>query len=268
MKKQRIEHHMALQTRLRSAREEAHGDPIRGASKTTSFVTSLREALSPSEKETVGKPIELEEGIDTLGQEAPLRSVAAASRLNHFLTPGEMKEAFAVSRAISKPYFDEERNDLDPELQKQMRQQHDIQHIIATQAIERIVSVENTSSGQKRRINKQRIIDKFGRHNTDLIFESRMLKEGEGEARAGVDTGSSEVQIGILTDKIQTLADRYQNGHKKDKHNKRNLRVLLHRRQKLLKYLYRKDRGGERWQHCISTLGLTPATWEGEIEVR
>lgn len=83
----------------------------------------------------------------------------------------------------------------------------------------------------------------------------------------GPDTGSSEVQIAILTAKIKTVADFLATRGKGDKHNKRNLRLLVHRRQKLLQYLRRKERGGPRWQHCIETLGLTEGTWRGEISL-
>lgn len=86
--------------------------------------------------------------------------------------------------------------------------------------------------------------------------------------RAGADTGSSEVQIAILTAKIRVLADRYEGVNRNDKVNKRNLRLLLHRRQKLLKYMERKERGGERWQYMLGMLGLTEATWRGQLEVR
>lgn len=85
--------------------------------------------------------------------------------------------------------------------------------------------------------------------------------------RAGADTGSSEVQIAILTAKIRTLADFLATRGQTDKINKRNLRVLVHKRQKLLSYLRRKERGGPRWTNCIETLGLTESTWKGEISL-
>ena len=85
--------------------------------------------------------------------------------------------------------------------------------------------------------------------------------------RAGPDTGSSEVQIGILTAKIRRLADQYEGVSRNDKVNKRNLRLLLHRRQKLLKYMERRERGSGRWYNMIETLGLTEATWKGQIAV-
>jgi ribosomal protein S15 len=86
--------------------------------------------------------------------------------------------------------------------------------------------------------------------------------------RAGPDTGSSEVQIAILTAKIRTLTKALDiNRGYKDKHNKRNLRLLVHRRQKLLAYMERKERGSERWTRMIEKLGLTPATWRGQIDL-
>ncbi|EHK99749.1 putative 30S ribosomal protein S15 [Glarea lozoyensis 74030] len=86
--------------------------------------------------------------------------------------------------------------------------------------------------------------------------------------RAGPDTGSSEVQIAILTAKIKVLADQLEKkGGNKDKVNKRNLRIMVHKRQKHLNYLRRKERGSDRWQNLISTLGLTEGTYKGEISL-
>lgn len=120
-------------------------------------------------------------------------------------------------------------------------------------------------------------METFGRHNTDKSVRQKGLtaKQVEGteekftKIRGGPDTGSSEVQIAILTAKIRTLAKMYA-GEKgnKDKHNKRNLRLLCHRRQRLLKYMERKERGSGRWEHMIKELGLTPATWKKQIEIR
>ena len=129
-----------------------------------------------------------------------------------------------------------------------------------------------------------------GRHNTDERLGTQKASVAATEAttddasrigevaaapgqsvrdleRVGPDTGSSEVQIAILTAKIKKLADEQEGKASQDKVNKRNLRLLVHRRQKLLKYFLKKSRGGPRWQHLIETLGLTPATWQGEISM-
>ena len=108
-----------------------------------------------------------------------------------------------------------------------------------------------------------------GSSNTDASPEQirrRHLMEELAQVpkRAGPDTGSSEVQIAILTTKINVLAA---NLHKKDKDNKRSLRLLVHRRQKLLQYLRRKERGGPRWQNVVEQLGINDAMWKGEISL-
>ena len=96
---------------------------------------------------------------------------------------------------------------------------------------------------------------------------TKVIVQDEKTPRAGPDTGSSEVQIAILTAKIRNMADQLEATGRQDKHNKRNLRLLVHRRQKLLKYLRKRERGGERWQFLTQTLGLTEGTWRGEISL-
>ena len=54
------------------------------------------------------------------------------------------------------------------------------------------------------------------------------------------DTGSPEVQIAILTERIKYLTDHFK-VHKKDHHSRRGLLQIVGRRRKLLEYLKRKD---------------------------
>ncbi|QFR39383.1 30S ribosomal protein S15 [Candidatus Gracilibacteria bacterium 28_42_T64] len=54
------------------------------------------------------------------------------------------------------------------------------------------------------------------------------------------DTGSTEVQIAILTAKIENLKDHLQE-HKKDNHSRRGIMLMVAKRRKLLSYLKRKD---------------------------
>lgn len=128
------------------------------------------------------------------------------------------------------------------------------------------------------RANTQRCIETFGRHNTDEILGGRTptnvprgpdaMPAAVPTPRAGPDTGSSEVQVAILTAKIRALKGELDKTRgNKDRVNKRNLRVMVHKRQKLLKYLRRKEHGGPRWQNLIETLGLTEGTWKGEISL-
>lgn len=72
-------------------------------------------------------------------------------------------------------------------------------------------------------------------------------------ARAANDTGSPEVQVAILTERIQNLTEHFKT-HAKDNHSRRGLLTLVNKRRSLLDYLKRKDEG--RYQALIAKLGL------------
>ncbi|TPW26107.1 30S ribosomal protein S15 [Pararhizobium mangrovi] len=67
------------------------------------------------------------------------------------------------------------------------------------------------------------------------------------------DTGSSEVQIAILTERIVNLTEHFKE-HKKDNHSRRGLLKLVSHRRSLLDYLRKKDE--ERYRSVISSLGI------------
>jgi small subunit ribosomal protein S15 len=67
------------------------------------------------------------------------------------------------------------------------------------------------------------------------------------------DTGSPEVQIALLTERITYLTEHFKT-HKKDHHSRRGLLKLVGRRRKLLDYLKRKD--VERYRDVIAKLGI------------
>ena len=67
------------------------------------------------------------------------------------------------------------------------------------------------------------------------------------------DTGSPEVQVALLSERIKTLGPHFEN-NKKDHHSRRGLLKMVNQRRKLLDYLKRKDVG--RYQKLISELGL------------
>jgi small subunit ribosomal protein S15 len=67
------------------------------------------------------------------------------------------------------------------------------------------------------------------------------------------DTGSPDVQIALLTEKIQALSEHLKE-HPKDHHSRRGLIMMVGRRNRLLRYLIRTDRG--RYQDVIARLGL------------
>jgi small subunit ribosomal protein S15 len=72
-------------------------------------------------------------------------------------------------------------------------------------------------------------------------------------ARAEGDTGSPEVQIAILTERIRNLTEHFK-GHAKDNHSRRGLLMMVNKRRSLLDYLRKKD--GERYTALIGKLGL------------
>lgn len=67
------------------------------------------------------------------------------------------------------------------------------------------------------------------------------------------DSGSPEVQVALLTERIKTLAEHLRT-HKHDNHSRRGLLMLVGQRRRLLNYLSRTD--SERYQRLIAALGL------------
>ena len=67
------------------------------------------------------------------------------------------------------------------------------------------------------------------------------------------DTGSTEVQVALLTKKINELSEHFKI-HKKDHHSRRGLLGMINNRRKLLKYL--KGKNEEGYQEIIKKLGL------------
>lgn len=80
--------------------------------------------------------------------------------------------------------------------------------------------------------------------NTAIVDELRLHE---------TDTGSPEVQIALLTGRIQHLTEHFKI-HKKDHHGRRGLLMLVGKRRRLLDYL--KDNDVERYRSIIGKLGL------------
>ena len=72
-------------------------------------------------------------------------------------------------------------------------------------------------------------------------------------ARAPKDTGSPEVQVALLTARINELTSHFKE-HKKDHHSRRGLLAMVSRRRKLLDYLKKGE--AERYRALIESLGL------------
>ena len=72
-------------------------------------------------------------------------------------------------------------------------------------------------------------------------------------AQSEGDTGSPEVQVAILSERIKNLTDHLQT-HKKDFHSRRGLLIMVGQRRRMLDYLKRKD--VPRYEGLIQRLGL------------
>jgi small subunit ribosomal protein S15 len=75
----------------------------------------------------------------------------------------------------------------------------------------------------------------------------------KANARSTADTGSPEVQVALLTARINELAPHFKQ-HLKDHHGRRGLLKMVNQRKRLLSYL--KDRDAERYTALITKLGL------------
>ena len=77
-----------------------------------------------------------------------------------------------------------------------------------------------------------------------------LIKE---HAQGKGDTGSPEVQVAILTERIVNLTEHFK-GHAKDNHSRRGLLMMVNKRRSLLDYLRREDH--DRYTGLIAKLGL------------
>ncbi|OGY21305.1 MAG: 30S ribosomal protein S15 [Candidatus Woykebacteria bacterium GWB1_45_5] len=68
------------------------------------------------------------------------------------------------------------------------------------------------------------------------------------------DTGSPEVQVALLTERIKRLTDHLK-GHKQDVHSRRGLLQMVNKRRRILMYLTRKD--PDRYKAIVQKLGLS-----------
>ena len=75
----------------------------------------------------------------------------------------------------------------------------------------------------------------------------------KANARGAADTGSPEVQVALLTARINELTPHFKT-HAKDHHGRRGLLKMVNARKRLLAYL--KDRDAERYTTLIAKLGL------------
>lgn len=246
--RQRKAANVSRQKLLQTEREASLGDPVK--SDPTSFIQDIQSTQTVSQ---IPNP---------------------ESKLNFYLNSNEIASALQFSKDLSEPLQNPDRDTADPQIEKEALEQHERAHKNAEDAILRIVNLNNGNTKDRMRLNIQKCVEQLGRHSTDSVLppkpaslqNSSSTGQLEKIARVGPDTGSPEVQAAILTVKILNLSRHLQTANK-DKHNKRNLQILVHKRQKLLQYLRRKERGGPRWQNLMQTLGLSEAAWKGEIAI-
>ena len=86
-----------------------------------------------------------------------------------------------------------------------------------------------------------------------MIASSIKAEVVKANARSATDTGSPEVQVALLTARINDLQDHFKT-HKADHHSRRGLIRMVNSRRTLLDYLKRKD--ADRYTALISELGL------------
>jgi len=86
--------------------------------------------------------------------------------------------------------------------------------------------------------------------NMQVVQKAQLMKEYQ---RAANDTGSPEVQIALMSERINGLTEHFKT-HVKDFHSRRGLLKLVSQRRKLLDYLKRTD--ADKYRSVIERLGL------------
>ncbi|CAG7917739.1 unnamed protein product [Penicillium olsonii] len=246
--RQRKAANVSRQKELAVERDSSLGDPVK--SSPTPFILEMT-------------------AIQTDAQVPP-----SLTDLNYYLEAKELDAALGFSKNLTEPLPNPDRNVADPQAEQEQLELHEQEHRNAQEAINRIVNLNNGNTKDRVRLNIMKCVETFGRHYTDLNLSPKPSGVIHGSApvhparapRVGPDTGSAEVQAAILTVKIMNLS-RHLESATRDKHNRRNMQLLVHKRQKLLQYVRRKERGGPRWQNLMGTLGLSDAAWKGEISL-
>lgn len=258
LSRQRKAANLSRRQELAKERDAALGNPVE--SKPTQFIEKIQAQMNPEQSQT---------NIDQTNSVYPYDG-----HNNHFLRHKEdVLSGIEYAQNLSRPVANPDRDIADPQAENEGIMRHAESSATAETAVQRIVDIRNGTSKDRLRVNFMTCIESFGRHNTDKSLSPKPRPEvhqsesrPQKTPRVGPDTGSPEVQIAILTAKILNLSRHLQTANT-DKHNKRNLRILVHKRQKMLKYLRRKERGGPRYQKVMEDLGLSDAAWKGEISM-
>ena len=103
----------------------------------------------------------------------------------------------------------------------------------APDAVHRMLNLDNASQAEINQLKTQKAIEAFQRFPGD--------------------TGSTEVQVAVLTQKIKRMTEHFKD-HKKDNHSRRGLQSMISRRKKLLEYLRRENL--QQYRAVVAALGL------------
>ncbi|KAK3242062.1 hypothetical protein CYMTET_48222 [Cymbomonas tetramitiformis] len=160
-------------------------------------------------------------------------SNAARGFLTNLVPPKESSTREEQDDTVS--YYEEESGP-EPKTEEELRAVvigHGKPHLV-----EQYMSIDNMSKQELHKVAMEQIRKNFETHE--------------------FDSGSSQVQVALLTYKIQYMTEHLRN-HGKDKHGRKGLHGMLMRRQKLLKYMRRKEQ--DAYQDVLLRLGLKDRTF-------
>lgn len=248
------------QDEIAESRKKAMGNPVHGI--TTPFVESFdsggQNIFSTPPTNEDGNPLE-----------EPHRLPISKHIKNYGIEKTLLDRALFAAEQLARPVQATSGVKEEEDLGDKMQEDHRKLHAKREEAVKRILALETGNARNRLSANIRRIVETLGRHKTDFHLEKNPVSltapPRELTPRAGPDTGSSEVQIAILTAKIRALSQALEKTGHGDKHGKRDLRIMVHKRQKLLKYMFRKEKGGPRWSNMVKKLGITDACWKWEI---
>jgi small subunit ribosomal protein S15 len=132
--------------------------------------------------------------------------------------------------------------------------------VSASEQLMRVLDLRNADSRGIRTTNIRRIVQVFGGPTSTSEPTSEPTTER-------LDTGSPAVQAAIMTHRIRLLASHIAQ-NPRDVHNRKNLRELVHRRAKVLRYLKRRAGDGEGYEALLDKIGVDRRAVEGEVVVR
>lgn len=163
--------------------------------------------------------------------------LSASNAVRGFLTNLVPPKESSIRKKKPEPvkYYEEESGP-EPETEEELRAAvigHGKPHLV-----QQYLSTDNMSKRELHKVAMEQIRKKFETHE--------------------FDSGSSQVQVALLTYKIQYMTEHLRD-HGKDKHGRKGLHGMLMRRQKLLKYMRRKEQ--DAYQDVLLRLGLKDRTF-------